>query len=167
MHIDPILIQSHIFKSPKGVYDISPVFAQPSLVRQITDTFVQRYIDIRFSHIAAIDAKGFLIAAAVAYSLAKPLILIRKPGLLAGNISTQPHPEKPLEISTDALSEGDKVVLFDDILASGDTLATAQELITRLGAKVIEMAVLVDFPDLGGSSRFQRQNLPIYSLCAL
>lgn len=167
MNIDPILIQSHIRKTTRGMYDISPIFANPNLVRQIIDAFVQRYIDIQFSHITTIDAKGFLIAAPIAYSLAKPLVLLRKPGLLAGGIEKSANPTSALEISTSALSEGDKVLLIDDILASGETLASAQELITRMGAEVVEMAVLLDFPDEGGSARFQRQHLPIYSLCAL
>ena len=146
----------------KGVQfrDITPLFKDPKALRMISDAFIQRYIDSDITHIACIDARGFLISSIMAYHLNLPLVLVRKKGKLPGDTI---HQEYALEYGTaavemqiDAVTEGDKVLVFDDLIATGGTILAACSLVKQLGAEVCEAAALIDLPDLQGSKKNTR-----------
>jgi len=139
-------------------------------MRMVSDAFIQRYIDSDITHIACIDARGFLFGSIMAYQLNLPLVLVRKKGKLPGDTIHQEYTleygTSAVEIQTDAVTTGDRVLLFDDLIATGGTLLAACTLIKKLGAEVVEAAALIDLPDLQGSTRIQELGIPVYSLLA-
>ncbi len=150
--------------------DITPIFKDPKAMRMVSDAFIQRYLDADITHIACIDARGFLFGSIMAYQLNLPLVLVRKKGKLPGETIHQEYEleygTSAVEMQSDALEAGDKVLLFDDLIATGGTLLAASTLINKLGAQVVEAAALIDLPDLQGSTRIQELGIPVYSLLA-
>ena len=150
--------------------DITPLYQSPRAVRMVTDSFIQRYVESPISHIAAMDARGFLLGSVLAYALNKPLVLLRKAGKLPadclGAAYSTEYGEAHIEIHRDALHEGDQVLLVDDLIATGGTLLAAIQLIEQLGAQIYEAAAIIDLPDLGGSRLIQDAGVPIFTLCA-
>ncbi|WP_271103274.1 adenine phosphoribosyltransferase [Pseudomonas tohonis] len=159
------------FPKPGVVFrDITPLFQSPRALRLVVDSFIQRYVEAEFSHIAAMDARGFLIGSIVAYELNKPLVLFRKQGKLPADVLAQGYQteygEAFLEVHSDSLCDGDKVLIFDDLIATGGTLLAATALVRRMGASVYEAAAIIDLPELGGSQRLQDIGIPTFSLTA-
>lgn len=150
--------------------DITPLFKDPQVLHHMVNQLCSRFMNEDFTHIAAIDARGFLAASIMAYKLNKPLILVRKKGKLPGDCISEDYTLEygttTVEMQTDACGEGDRVLLFDDLIATGGTLLAAISLIKRLGAEVTEVAAIVDLPDLGGSARVAEAGVPCFALCA-
>lgn len=150
--------------------DITPIFSDPKGMRMVVDAYVHRYMDSNISHIACIDARGFLIAAVLAYELQKPLILVRKKGKLPGRTISQKYDleygETELEIQEGATKAGDQILLFDDLIATGGTLFAAIKLLTQQGGHIKEVAAIIDLPDLGGSEKLRNNDTPVFCLCA-
>ncbi|WP_293267576.1 adenine phosphoribosyltransferase [Neptunomonas sp.] len=150
--------------------DITPIFKDPKALRMVADAFIQRYMDSELTHIACIDARGFLIASIMAYQMQKPLVLVRKKGKLPGETVHQEYDleygSAAVEMQIDSVGPGDKVLVFDDLIATGGTILAACTLIKKLGADVIESAALVDLPDLHGSTRIQEAGIPVYTMLA-
>lgn len=150
--------------------DITPIFKDPKALRMVSDAFVQRYMDADITHIACIDARGFLIASIMAYQLQIPLVLVRKKGKLPGETVSQSYEleygTSEVEMQTDAVTEGDRVLVFDDLIATGGTILAACTLIKKLGAEVVESAALIDLPDLQGSARIQGADIPVFTMLA-
>ena len=150
--------------------DITPLFKDPKVLHYLVDELCSRFKNTQISHIACIDARGFLNASIVAYQLNIPLILVRKKGKLPGACISEDYTLEygttTVEMQTDSCGPKDKVLLFDDLIATGGTLMAAISLIKRLGAEVTEVAAIVDLPDLGGSARVAEVGIPCFSLCA-
>ncbi|WP_263139453.1 adenine phosphoribosyltransferase [Pseudomonas sp. RIT-PI-AD] len=148
--------------------DITPLFQSPRVLRLVMDSFVQRYIEADFSHVGAMDARGFLIGSIIAYELNKPLILFRKQGKLPADVLAEgyrtEYGEAFLEVHADSLCEGDKVLMFDDLIATGGTLLAATSLVRRMGASLLEAAAIIDLPELGGSARLAEAGVPSFAL---
>ncbi|XVJ71657.1 MAG: adenine phosphoribosyltransferase [Rhizobacter sp.] len=173
--IDPITtIREHIRTVPdwpeKGVQfrDITPLLANPRVFRVLIDQFVHRYFDERPAAIAGLDARGFIIGAVLAYELNIGFIPIRKKGKLPFNTVQESYEleygNATVEIHTDAVKGGDRVVLIDDLIATGGTMLAGMRLLERLGAQVIEGAAIVDLPELGGSAKLRAAGLPLFTL---
>jgi len=157
------------FPKPGVIFrDITPLFQSPKAMRQVMDSFVQRYVDADFSHVGAMDARGFLIGSVVAYELNKPLILFRKQGKLPAEVLSEAYQteygQALLQVHADSLCDGDSVVLFDDLIATGGTLIAAANLVRRMGAHVHEAAAIIDLPELGGSQRLEDMRVPTFCL---
>ncbi|WP_432698623.1 adenine phosphoribosyltransferase [Marinobacterium sp. YM272] len=150
--------------------DITPIFKDPLALRMVTDAFIHRYLNSDLTHIACIDARGFLFGSILAHQLNLPLVLVRKKGKLPGDTIHQEYEleygTSAVEMQSDSVTAGDRVLLFDDLIATGGTILAACTLIKNLGAEVIEAAALIDLPDLQGSSRIQETGVPVYSLIA-
>jgi len=150
--------------------DITPIFKDPKALRMVSDDFIQRYIDTDITHIASIDARGFLISSIMAYHLNIPLVLVRKKGKLPGDTVhveySLEYGKSAVEMQTDSVGPGDKVLIFDDLIATGGTILAASTLIKQLGATVYEAAALIDLPDLEGSTRIQDAGIPVHTLLA-
>jgi adenine phosphoribosyltransferase len=150
--------------------DITPIFQDPKASRMVANAFVDRYMSMNVSHIACIDARGFLFGAIIAHELKKPLVLVRKKGKLPGETISQDYTLEygtaSVEIQKDALKSGDRVVLIDDLIATGGTALAACTLINGLGAEVVEVAALIDLPDLAGSTKIQDTGVPVHCLLA-
>jgi adenine phosphoribosyltransferase len=148
--------------------DITPLLQSPQDFRLICDTFVQRYQASGITHIGAMDARGFLLAPVVAYLLNKPLVLFRKTGKLPSRVIAETYQteygEAVLEVQCDSLSQGDSLLLLDDLIATGGTLLAAARLAQRLGAHIQEAAAIIDLPELGGSQRLEAAGIATFSL---
>ncbi|MBA1272874.1 adenine phosphoribosyltransferase [Stutzerimonas azotifigens] len=159
------------FPKPGVVFrDITPLFQSPRALRMVADSFIQRYVEADFSHIGALDARGFLIGSIIAYELNKPLILFRKQGKLPADVLSASYcteyGEAYLEVHADSLCEGDSILMFDDLIATGGTLLAAAQLVRRMGARIHEAAAIIDLPELDGSRKLQDAGIPTFTLTA-
>ena len=167
-------IRSHIRTVPDwpapGVQfrDITPLLADPRVFRVLIDQFVHRYFDVRPDVIAGLDARGFIIGSVVAYELNVGFVPIRKKGKLPFSTVEETYEleygSATVEIHTDAVKPGDRVVLIDDLIATGGTMMAGRRLLERLGGTVIEGAAIVDLPELGGSAKLKASGLPLFTL---
>lgn len=176
MIFDEFLIKSLIRAVPnfprEGVTfrDITPLYKSPRAMRMVADSFAQRYVESPVTHIGAIEARGFLLGSVLAYTLNKPLVLFRKAGKLPADVISESYnteyDQASLEVHRDALGEGDRVLLLDDLIASGGTFIAAAQLAGQLGAEIYEAAAIIDLPDLGGSLLMQDAGIATFTLCA-
>lgn len=150
--------------------DITPIFKDPRALRMVADAFIHRYLGSGITHIACIDARGFLFGSILAHQLNLPLVLVRKKGKLPGDTIHQEYQleygTSAVEMQADSVSAGDRVLLFDDLIATGGTILAACTLIKKLGAEIVEAAALIDLPDLKGSALIQEAGVPVYTLLA-
>ena len=170
-HIKSLIRPIKDFPKPGVVFrDITPLFLDPQAVHMVCDSLVQRYIGNEITHIGAMDARGFLLGSVIAYALNKPLVLFRKQGKLPATTLCEAYQteygESLLEVHSDSLQAGDNILLVDDLIATGGTLLAAARLTRRLGARVVEVAAIVDLPELGGSQKLQDMGIPTYCLTA-
>ncbi len=149
--------------------DICSLLEDPEGFKLMVDIFKERYQSYQFDTIMGIEARGFIVGAAVAYALGKGFIPIRKKGKLPGETISQEYKLEygtdTIEIQKDALKEGTKVLLFDDLLATGGTVLGAIDLIKQTGSEVVETAFIVDLPDLNGGKRLSENGHNYYTLC--
>ena len=167
-------IRSHIRTVPDwpapGVQfrDITPLLSNPRVFRVLIDQFVHHYFDTRPSAVAGLDARGFIIGSVLAYELNVGFVPIRKKGKLPFTTVQESYEleygSAAVEMHTDAVGAGDRVVLIDDLIATGGTMLAGLRLLQRLGAQVIEGAAIVDLPELNGSQRLRAAGLPLFTL---
>jgi adenine phosphoribosyltransferase len=167
-------IRSHIRTVPDwpvaGVQfrDITPLLSNPRVFRVLIDQFVHRYFDQRPTAIAGLDARGFIIGSVLAYELGVGFIPIRKKGKLPFTTVAESYEleygSATVEIHADAVKPGDRVVLIDDLVATGGTMLAGARLLQRLGAELIECGAIVDLPELGGSAKLRGEGLALFSL---
>ena len=171
---DADYIRSHIRTVPDwpapGVQfrDITPLLSNPRVFRVLIDQFVHRYFDARIDSIAGLDARGFIIGSVLAYELNMGFIPIRKKGKLPFTTVAETYEleygSATVEIHTDAVKKDERVLLIDDLVATGGTMLAGARLLQRLGAQVIECAAIVDLPELGGSARVREAGLALHTL---
>ena len=143
--------------------DITPLLQNPAAFRAAVDDLAERVRAVPFDTIAAIDARGFLFGAALAYCAEKPLAIVRKRGKLPyRTVET----EYALEYGTagaalhvDALESGPRTLIVDDVIATGGTATAAVELIKQLGGEVAAVAALIELAYLNGRARFPETEL--------
>ncbi len=149
--------------------DITTVLQDRTAFRKLVDAFVHRYHDRKIDAVAAIDARGFIIGAPLAYELNAGLVLVRKKGKLPFDTLVEDYELEygtaSVELHKDALQPGDKVVLVDDLIATGGTMLAASRLIRQIGAEIVEVSAMIDLPDLGGSRKLRDEGLNVYTVC--
>jgi len=156
----------------KGIMfrDITTLIKDPVGFRLIIDTFTQRYIERenQFDIIVGIESRGFIIGGALSYTLGKGFVPIRKAGKLpAEKISHEYSLEygtDTVEIHKDAFGKGARVLIIDDLLATGGTALAAAALIEKLGGTVSEMAFIVSLPDVGGHKKLTQKGYKVFFL---
>ncbi len=168
-------IRSHIRTVPDwpspGVQfrDITPLLAVGKSLRIVADALIEHYRDSRIDYFAGLEARGFILAPLLAHALGAGFIPIRKKGKLPFDTLSETYQleygEATVEVHTDACHPGDRVVMIDDLIATGGTMQAGRTLIERLGGVVVEGAALIDLPDLGGSTRLRQAGLPLFTLC--
>ena len=150
--------------------DITPLLQDARSFRVLIDLFVYRYMGKRIDLIACVDARGFIIGSALAYALNVGFVPIRKHGKLpcptVSESYTLEYGKSEVEMHADAVRTGQRVVLIDDLVATGGTMLAAIKLLQRLGANVLEAAAIADLPDQGGSSRIQATGTPFHAVCS-
>jgi adenine phosphoribosyltransferase len=169
-----LYIREHIRTVPNwpaaGVMfrDITPLLSNPRVFRVLIDQFVHRYFDQKPDVIAGLDARGFIIGSVLAYELGLGFVPIRKKGKLPFSTVEESYEleygNATVEMHTDAVKPGDRVVLIDDLIATGGTMMAGRRLLERLGAVVIEGAAIVDLPELGGSQKLRDSGLQLFTL---
>lgn len=143
----------------KGVIfrDITTLLQDPQAHREISRIFYKRYVDKNIEKIVGIDARGFLFGAVLAYKLDVGFIPIRKKGKLPyktiGESYSLEYGQETIEIHEDALTRGERVVIIDDLMATGGTIGAAVNLVEKLGGDIIECAFVVELPDLNGKEK--------------
>jgi len=149
--------------------DITPLLQDPKVFRVLIDMFVHRYMDAKLDVVAGLDARGFIIGSVLAYELNLGFIPIRKKGKLPFHTVSEEYEleygSATVELHADACKAGDRVVLIDDLIATGGTMMAGKKLLERLGATVVEGAVIVDLPELGGSKIIRESGLPVFTIC--
>ncbi|ODP35917.1 adenine phosphoribosyltransferase [Pandoraea sp. ISTKB] len=150
--------------------DITPLLKNPRTLRVLIDVFVHRYMAQRPDYIAGLDARGFILGSILAYELNIGFIPIRKKGKLPYQTVAEEYEleygSATVEIHADACGPGDRVLLIDDLVATGGTMLAGKKLLERLGATVIEGAAIVDLPELGGSRLIRDAGLELFLLCS-
>ncbi|WP_157112210.1 adenine phosphoribosyltransferase [Pandoraea faecigallinarum] len=150
--------------------DITPLLKNPRTLRVLIDVFVHRYMAQRPDYVAGLDARGFILGSILAYELNIGFIPIRKKGKLPYQTVTEEYEleygSATVEIHADACGPGDRVLLIDDLVATGGTMLAGKKLLERLGATVIEGAAIVDLPELGGSRLIRDAGLDLFLLCS-
>lgn len=150
--------------------DITPLLQDAKVFRVLIDAFVHRYMElaIRPDVVAGLDARGFILGAVVAYELNVGFVPIRKKGKLPFTTVEETYEleygSATVELHTDAVKPGDRVLLIDDLIATGGTMMAGMKLLEKLGAQVIEGAAIVDLPELGGSEKIRASGLPLFTL---
>jgi len=150
--------------------DVTSLLEDARGLRMSVDAIVQRYIGEQLDFIVGIEARGFIFGTAVAYELGLGFIPIRKPGKLPGETVGQDYELEygtdRIELHKDAIYPGARVVLIDDLIATGGTAEAAVNLIRQVGGEIVECCFVIDLPDLGGTKRIEKMGCKHFSLCA-
>ncbi len=150
--------------------DITTLFNDPEAFRVMIEAFAIQCTQLEVDVIAAIDARGFIIGGALSYQLHKPFALVRKKGKLpyttVEESYTLEYGSATIEINADACEPGQRVLIVDDLIATGGTLLASVKLFQKIGAEVVGVAAIIDLPELQGSRRLRELGLPVHALCA-
>lgn len=150
--------------------DITTLLKDPIGLRTTIDAITERYRAEKIDKVVGIESRGFIFAAPVAYVLGAGFVPIRKQGKLpAETISCDYQLEygsDKIEIHADAIDKGDRVLMIDDLIATGGTMESAIKLIQEMGGNIVECCFVVDLPNVGGSKRLRQQGHQLYSLCS-
>lgn len=150
--------------------DITPVLQDPRAFRVLIDLFVYRYMSKRLDLIAGVDARGFIVGSVLAYELNVGFVPVRKKGKLpyrtVAEEYTLEYGNATVEMHTDSVRPGQRVLLIDDLIATGGTMVAASRLLQRLGANAVEAAAMIDLPYLGGSDAVRETGLSVYTVCS-
>ena len=155
----------------KGVMfrDITTLLKDAIGFRDAIQQVVNRYAGVNIDRIAGIEARGFIIGAALASQLGVGFVPIRKTGKLPAETVAQEYKLEygidRIEMHVDAVSPRDRVLLVDDLIATGGTAEAACKLIERMGAEIIECCFIIDLPDLGGHARLEKNGHTVFALC--
>jgi len=146
--------------------DITTLIQDPQAFKYTCDALYDRYKDMNIDKIVCIDARGFIFGAVLAYKLGLGCVMVRKKGKLPPETIQEEYSleygSNVIEISKHAIQSGDKVVIIDDLIATGGTIAAAAKLVESLGGKVLECAFVIDLPDLKGREKIK--SYPVFTL---
>ena len=149
--------------------DITTLLKDPVGLRATIHEIVSRYKGMKIDKVAGIESRGFIVGTPVAYVLEKGFVPIRKKGKLPaetiGHDYELEYGTDRIEIHTDAISNGEKVLLVDDLIATGGTAEAAVILIEKMGGHVIECSFMIDLPDIGGRARLEKRGHKVFALC--
>ena len=149
--------------------DITTLLKDAAGLRQVVDALVERYADAQVDKVVGIESRGFIVGAAVAYKLGVGFVPVRKKGKLPGEVLGHDYALEygtdRVEIHSDAISPDERILLLDDLIATGGTAEAAAVLIGKLGGQVLECAFIIGLPDLGGQRRLQGLGYRTFALC--
>jgi adenine phosphoribosyltransferase len=149
--------------------DITTLLKDPVGFRLTINEFVHRYTGMKIDKVAGIESRGFIIGAALAYLLGTGFIPIRKKGKLPGKTVGRDYDLEygtdRVEIHVDAIAKGEKVLLVDDLIATGGTAEAAAGLIQDLGGEIVECCFVIDLPDIGGRKRLENKGYKVFAHC--
>jgi adenine phosphoribosyltransferase len=147
--------------------DITTLLQNPLAFREVISNFAERYKN-KVDVIAGIEARGFIFGSALAHTLGVSFVPIRKKGKLPSKVIREEYALEygtdTIEIHSDAIKKGDRVLIIDDLIATGGTLLAAARLVEILGGKIVEIAAVIDLPDLGGRKKLELKGYQIFSI---
>ncbi|ABO24102.1 adenine phosphoribosyltransferase [Shewanella loihica PV-4] len=149
--------------------DVTSLMEDPAAYQATIALFVERYKDLGVTKVVGTEARGFLFGAPLALELGVGFVPVRKPGKLPRETISESYEleygHDMLEIHTDAIKPGDKVLVVDDLLATGGTIEATVKLIRQLGGEVEHAAFVISLPELGGEHRLAEMGLSLMTLC--
>ena len=149
--------------------DITSLLQDPIGFRITIDELVRRYADMEIDKVIGIEARGFIVGAPLAYALGKGFVPIRKKGKLPaktiGHDYELEYGADRIEIHADSITPGERVLLVDDLIATGGTAEAATILIEKIGGKIVECCFVIDLPDIGGRKRLEKKGYSVFALC--
>ena len=150
--------------------DVTTLFADARGFRMAIDQLLHPYAGVRFDKVVGLEARGFILGGAIAHQLSVGFVPVRKKGKLPGAVISEEYTleygEAVVEVHDDAIQPGEKILLVDDLLATGGTAEAGLKLIERLGGEVIGCAFIIDLPDLGGRKKLEAMGMDVHALCA-
>lgn len=150
--------------------DVTTLFADPRGFRIAVDQLLAPYVGTAIDKVVGLEARGFILGGAVAHQLSVGFVPIRKAGKLPGATLDEAYQleygEAVMEIHDDAVEPGERVLLVDDLLATGGTAAAGITLVERLGGAIQGCAFVIDLPDLGGRAKLEGMGFNVHALCA-
>jgi adenine phosphoribosyltransferase len=148
--------------------DITTLLGDARAFRRAVDALVHPFAGGRIDQVAGIEARGFILGGAVAHQLSSGFVPIRKKGKLPHSTVSIAYALEygtdEMEVHSDAVKPGDRVVLVDDLIATGGTATAAVELLRRIGAEVVAACFVIDLPDLGGAAKLRALDVPVWTL---
>jgi adenine phosphoribosyltransferase len=150
--------------------DVTTLFADPRGFRMCIDQMLHPYAGMKIDKVVGLEARGFILGGAIAHQLTLGFVPIRKKGKLPGRTISQDYKleygEAIMEVHDDAIRPGEKILLVDDLLATGGTAEAGIKLIQRLGGEVVGCAFVVDLPELGGRRLLEARGHEVHALCS-
>lgn len=148
--------------------DITTVLSNPTSFQMLVDSLVERYQGLTIDKVVGIESRGFIVGAPVALALQVGFVPVRKPGKLPADVVgidyELEYGKDRLEIHTDAVKPGDKILLIDDLLATGGTASASTQLVRSMGGEVVEAAFIINLPDIGGRRRLEDLGVAVFAL---
>ena len=149
--------------------DITTLLKDAAGLRAAVDEFVNRYSGMNIQKVAGIESRGFILGAPIAYMLGVGFVPIRKKGKLPSKTIAQEYDLEygtdVIEVHTDAIAKGERVLLVDDLIATGGTAEAAVKLLLALQTQVVECCFAIDLPELGGRARLEAMGQKVFTLC--
>lgn len=157
------------FPAPGISYkDITTILQDPKAFREMVDALCEALAGVSFDYILGVEARGFVCGAPVAYAMQKGFIMVRKPGKLPGRLVRQDYTleygEAAVEMDRDSLPKGARVVVMDDILATGGTAAASCALAKEVGAEVVRVQFLTELTSVGGRQALETRGYEVNAL---
>jgi adenine phosphoribosyltransferase len=155
----------------KGIMfrDVTTLFADPRGFRMCIDQMLHPYAGQPIDKVVGLEARGFILGGAIAHQLGTGFVPVRKKGKLPGTTISQDYKleygEAIVEIHDDAIEAGERILVVDDLLATGGTAEAGIKLIERLGGDIVGCSFIVDLPELGGRKKLQSMNMDVQVLC--
>ena len=148
--------------------DITTLLSDPGAFTATIDAWIDRYHGLRIAHVVGIEARGFMFGATLAHALGAGFIPIRKKGKLPHTTISEDYNLEygtdTVEIHKDALKSGERVLLVDDLIATGGTATAAISLLNRVGAKLVECCFVVELPELEGRKKLEKLGYVVHTL---
>lgn len=148
--------------------DITTMLGDARAFRRAVDALVQPYAGSKVDKVAGMEARGFILGGAVAHQLSAGFVPIRKKGKLPHDIVriaySLEYGVDEMEMHRDAVKPGERVILVDDLIATGGTAVGATKLLRQIGAEVVAACFVIDLPDLGGRKKLEELDVPVHTL---
>jgi adenine phosphoribosyltransferase len=149
--------------------DITTLLKDPLGLKVTVDELYKRYADLKIDKVVGVESRGFLIGTPLAYKLGVGFVPVRKQGKLpaetVGHDYELEYGSDRVEIHTDAVEKGERILLVDDLIATGGTAIAAAALIEKLGGDIVECAFIIDLISLGGRKRLEDKGYTMFALC--
>ena len=149
--------------------DVTTLFADPRGFRMAIDQMLHPYAGMRIDKVVGLEARGFILGGAIAHQLTVGFVPIRKKGKLPGAVISEAYTleygEAVMEMHDDAIKAGERILVVDDLLATGGTAAAGIKLIERLGGEIVSTSFIIDLPELGGRKVLEDMGMDVHVLC--